>query len=143
MRFSADGNHLISCAADKTIILWETATGKMLHIFTGHEASVNAVRFSPDGQSFASASDDKTVRIWKLEKKYFVEPYFGKEIEEARLASPLFAPRKPDETKQAYASRELEANKFLNGLYDQYYVKYLRMITDFKLDEITNKEDKP
>jgi WD40 repeat protein len=135
VRFSTDGNHLISCAADKTIILWETATGKILHTFTGHEASVNSVRFSPDGQSFASASDDHTVRIWRLEKKYFVDPYFIKEIEEARLGSPLFAPRRPDETKQAYSLREEAANKYLNDLYDRYYAQYQRMITDIKLKE--------
>jgi WD40 repeat protein len=143
VRFSADGNHLISCGADKTIILWETATGRMLYTFTGHEASVNSVRFCPDGLSFASASDDITVRIWRLEKRYFVEPYFGKEIEESRLASPLFTPRRSDETKQAYALRELEANKYLNDLYDRYYIQYLRMIADIKLDEKTIKEDKP
>jgi WD40 repeat protein len=127
VRFSADGNCFLSCAADKTIILWETATGKILNTFTGHGGYVNAVRFSPDGKSFASASDDQTVRIWILGEKYFVNAYFEKEVEEARLASPLFAPRKPEESKQAYAGRELEAGKFLDGLYDQYYEKYLQL----------------
>jgi WD40 repeat protein len=127
VRFSPDGNCFLSCAADKTIILWETATGKILNTFTGHSAIVNEIRFSPDGQSFASASDDLTVRIWKLKKMYFVDAYFEKEISEARQASPLFAPRKPDESKQAYASREQEAKKFLDGLYDQFYEKYLQL----------------
>jgi WD40 repeat protein len=125
VRFSPDGNCFLSCSADKTIILWETATGNILNTFAGHDAYVNEVRFSPDGRSFASASDDQTVRIWNLEKKYFVDAYFEKEIDEARQASPLFAPRKPEESKQAYGSRELEAKKLLNGLYDQYYEKYL------------------
>jgi WD40 repeat protein len=142
VRFSADGSHFLSCGADKVVILWETATGKMLNTFTGHGATVNSVRFSTDGQSFTSASDDQTVRIWKLEKKYFVEPYFGKEIEESTQASPLFAPRKTDETKQAYAARELEARKYLDALYDQYYDKYLRMIRELKPEETINKQDK-
>lgn len=127
VRFSPDGKCFLSCSTDKTIILWETATGKMLNTFTGHGAYVNEVRFSPDGKSFASASDDQTVRIWKVEKKYFVDAYFDKEINEARQASPLFAPRKPGESKQDYAARELEAGKFLDGLYDQYYEKYLQL----------------
>ncbi len=127
VRFSADGRCFLSCAADKTIILWETATGKILNTFNGHGAYVNAIRFNPDGQSFASASDDQTVRIWLLEKKYFANAYFEKEIEEARQASPLFAPRKPEESKQDYASREVEAGKFLDSLYDVYYEKYLQL----------------
>jgi WD40 repeat protein len=127
VRFSPGGNCFLSCAADKTIILWETATGKILNTFTGHSAIVNEVRFSPDGHIFASASDDQTVRIWNLEKKYFVDAYFEREIDEARQASPLFAPRKPEESKQAYASREMEAKKFLDVLYDQYYEKYLQL----------------
>jgi WD40 repeat protein len=127
VRFCADGKCFLSSAADKTIILWETATGKMLNTFTGHDGYVNEVRFSPDGLSFASASDDQTVRIWNLEKKYFVDAYFEKEINEARQASPLFTPRKTGESKQAYASRELEAKRFLDGLYDQYYEKYLHL----------------
>jgi WD40 repeat protein len=127
VQFSVDGKCFLSCSADKTIILWETATGKILNSFTGHSGYVNAVRFSPDGHSFASASDDQTVRIWTLEKKYFVNAWFEKEVEEARQASPLFAPRKPDESKQAYTGRELEAAKFLDGLYDQYYEKYLQL----------------
>jgi WD40 repeat protein len=127
VRFSADGRCFLSGSADKTIILWETATGKMLNTFTGHDDYVNEVRFSPDCLSFASASDDRTIRIWELGKKYFAEAYFAKEIEEARQASALFAPRRPEETKQVYAARELEAKKLLEGLYDQYYEKYLQL----------------
>jgi len=127
VRFSADGRCFLSCAADKTVILWETATGKILNTFSGHGAYVNEVRFSPDGRSFASASDDQTVRIWNLEKKYFVQAYFEKEIDGDRKASPLFEPRKAEESKQVYAGRELEAKKFLEGLYDKYYEQYLQL----------------
>jgi len=143
VRFSADGNHLLSCGSDKTIVLWETATGKELHVFEGHEATVNAVRFSNDGQSFASASDDHTVRIWKLEKKYYVEPYFGNDLEKAMKGSPLFGPRKTDETKQAYASREQEAKGFLDKLYEKYYVEYLNMIKKIDLEKTSDKPEKP
>jgi len=139
VRFSPDGNHILSCGEDKSIILWETATGRMLYNFTGHEATVNRVRFSPDGLKFASASDDQTVRIWNLEKSYFVEPDFGKEIEESITDMPLFAPRRQDETRQAYAVREQEAKKYLRNLYEQYYVKYQHRIGQIKIEENTVK----
>jgi WD40 repeat protein len=135
VQFSPDGNHLLSCGADKTIILWETATGKKLYSFIDHTGIVNSVRFSNDGSSFASASDDHTVRFWPLEKKYFLsESYFGKEIEDAVSQSPLFTPRGATESRQDYNMREIEANKFLDGLYDQYYLKYIEMLKEFPIE---------
>jgi dipeptidyl aminopeptidase/acylaminoacyl peptidase len=135
VQFSPDGNHMISCGADKTIILWETATGKKLYSFIDHTGIVNSVRYSIDGGSFASASDDHTVRFWRLEKKYYLaESYFEKEIEETVSKSPLFAPRGADESRQDYSAREIEANKFLDGLYDQYYLEYLKMLKELPIE---------
>lgn len=124
VRFSADGNHMISCSADRTMILWETATGKKLHTFTGHTGMVNAVRFSNDNRFIASVSDDQSMRLWPLEKKYFVESYYGTEIDQAKAASALFNPRKSDETRPQYAEREKKAEIFLKALYEDYFTKY-------------------
>jgi len=137
VQFSPDGNHMISCSADKTIILWETATGKKLYSFIDHTGMVNAVRFNNDGRSFASASNDHTVRYWQLEKKYYLaESYCVKEIDETVSKSPLFAPRGTDESRQDYAAREIEANKLLNALYDQYYKEYIEMLNNLPLEEL-------
>jgi WD40 repeat protein len=140
VQFSPDGSHLISCGADKAIILWEVATGKKLYSFIDHTGMVNSVRYSNDGSYFASASDDQTVRLWKLEKKYFLaESYFEKGIEEAVSKSPLFAPRGADESRQDYAAREIEADKYLNSLYDQYYIEYIEMLKQIPIEGV-NKE---
>lgn len=136
VQFSPDGNHLISCGADKTILLWEAATGKKLYSFIDHTGMVNSVRFSNDGSSFASASDDHTVRLWPLEKKFYLaESYFEKEIEETASKSPLFAPRGSDESRQDYAAREIEANKFLDSLYDRYYLEYIEMLKQLPMEQ--------
>jgi WD40 repeat protein len=135
VQFSADGNHMISCGADKTIILWETATGKKLYSFIGHSGTVNSVRFSNDGSCFASASDDRTVRFWKLDKKYFLEEtYFEKEIDESASKSPLFAPRGSEESRQDFNTREVEAGKYLDSLYERYYDKYIEMLNKLPIE---------
>src|SRR5205085_2729951 len=63
--FSPDGSRLASIGDDKTIRLWDTASGQQLRELNGHTGQVNSVAFSPDGRQLASASwQDGTIRIW-------------------------------------------------------------------------------
>ncbi|KAL4983327.1 WD40-repeat-containing domain protein [Aspergillus falconensis] len=62
--FSPDGQVVVSASNDKTIRLWDTATGAVKQTLEGHGDSINAVAFSPDGQIVASASNGKTIRLW-------------------------------------------------------------------------------
>ncbi|KAB2568610.1 Vegetative incompatibility protein HET-E-1, partial [Lasiodiplodia theobromae] len=63
--FSPDGSLVASASDDKTVRLWEAATGSQRAVLEGHSDSVRSVVFSPDGSLVASASDDKTVRLWE------------------------------------------------------------------------------
>ncbi|MHC4155436.1 MAG: protein kinase domain-containing protein, partial [Planctomycetota bacterium] len=61
---SPDGKRIVSAGRDKTIKLWDAATGAELMTLRGHEGHVSSVSFSPDGERIVSCSEDKSVRVW-------------------------------------------------------------------------------
>src|SRR5579863_4579034 len=65
--WSPDGRMILSGSRDRTLILWDAATGERIRTFEGHDGGVTAVAFSPDGKSALSGSQDKTVILWEIE----------------------------------------------------------------------------
>src|SRR5205807_1165088 len=61
---SSTFEQLASGSDDRTIKLWDPATGSALQTLTGHTDWVRAVAYSPDGKQLASASDDHTIKLW-------------------------------------------------------------------------------
>jgi len=58
------GPLLVAVAAGRTASLWEAATGRPVHTFSGHRGTVTAVTFSPSGALLATTGSDATVRLW-------------------------------------------------------------------------------
>jgi guanine nucleotide-binding protein subunit beta-2-like 1 protein len=49
---------------DKTLRLWDIASGKTTRRFVGHTNDVLSVAFSPDNRQIVSCSRDKTIKLW-------------------------------------------------------------------------------
>lgn len=64
--FSPDGQMLASASYDRTVWLWDLASGRVIWQLKGHMSRVNCVAFSPNGRLLASGSHDHTVRLWEV-----------------------------------------------------------------------------
>ncbi|KAK3934300.1 putative vegetative incompatibility protein [Diplogelasinospora grovesii] len=62
--WSHDATRLASASGDKTVKIWDPATGQCVSTLEGHSGWVNSVAWSHDATRLASASGDKTVKIW-------------------------------------------------------------------------------
>ncbi|MGH8909923.1 MAG: WD40 repeat domain-containing protein [Egibacteraceae bacterium] len=63
--FSPDGTRIASASYDRTVRLWQAATGKPIgQPLTGHTYIVSRLGFSPYGETIVSASYDHTMRLW-------------------------------------------------------------------------------
>ena len=61
---TANGEWVVSCSNDRTVRVWDRATGKCLSVLEGHSNSVLAIAITSDGKWIVSGSDDRTVRVW-------------------------------------------------------------------------------
>lgn len=68
---SHDRQLIISCSSDKTIKIWNLATGKLVHTFAGHKNSINVVAISHDDRYIVSGSYEE-VKVWNLQSQQFV-----------------------------------------------------------------------
>ncbi|BBN14188.1 pleiotropic regulator 1 [Marchantia polymorpha subsp. ruderalis] len=64
-------------SADRTIKIWETATGKLKLTLTGHIEQIRGLAVSPRHPYLFSAGDDKQVKCWDLEYNKVIRSYHG------------------------------------------------------------------
>ncbi|AFY35308.1 serine/threonine-protein kinase [Calothrix sp. PCC 7507] len=62
---SPDGQ-IIASNSDRTIKLWNLATGESISTLNGHSQKVNVVDITPDGRTLVSGSDDNTIKVWNI-----------------------------------------------------------------------------
>ena len=61
---SSDGAYALSASWDKTLRLWELATGTTTRRFVGHTNDVLSVSFSADNRQIVSGARDKSIKLW-------------------------------------------------------------------------------
>jgi len=68
LEFSPDGNLLASASFDKSVVLWEVATGRLQQRLQSPSGYPRVVKFSHHGQWLAVGCNDKTIQLWKAGK---------------------------------------------------------------------------
>ncbi|MCI0751715.1 MAG: WD40 repeat domain-containing protein [Flammeovirgaceae bacterium] len=65
LRYSADGNYLLSGSRDARLKLWDVnAMYLQVEEIVAHMYAINHIEFSPDGSYFATCSLDKSIKVW-------------------------------------------------------------------------------
>ena len=71
LRWTADGDDLVTCSPDSTLRLWDAATGAQTKTMKGHAGFVNACDVSRRAGDVlvVSGSDDRTWKLWDTRVK--------------------------------------------------------------------------
>jgi len=84
--FAPDGKTVATGGWDRTICLWDAATGKELRQLQGHRTSVYGVAWSPDGTTLASGGEDKVIRLWDVAAAKVLRTLQGHDAGVVRMA---------------------------------------------------------
>ncbi len=66
VRFSPDGRLLATVSDDRSVRLWDVASGAA-RVLTGHADEVWGLAFSPDGTLLATSAKDGVLRVWRTD----------------------------------------------------------------------------
>lgn len=69
LKYSNDGRKLASTSKDKTVVIYDTTTYKVLHQLDDHDSGVTHLAWSPDDTKIITccAQQENSARIWDVE----------------------------------------------------------------------------
>jgi WD40 repeat protein len=73
--FSGDGKQAFSGSSDGTAILWDIASGAILHRFGDHSGPIAEVDMTSDGHLGIAGSADGTSTLWDLQTGELIRRY--------------------------------------------------------------------
>ena len=79
VRFTLDGQQLLSGSWDGSIRRWDISTGEEVSRYEIPETGVNMIDVLPNGAQFVSASGDGVIRLWDIESGEVLREYLGHE----------------------------------------------------------------
>ncbi len=75
--WSPDGRRVASVSSDRTMQVWDAASGKPGFVHHNPAGSLNTVAWSPDGRYLAAGGNDKVVQVWDAITRKTVCVYMG------------------------------------------------------------------
>ena len=66
LAFTPDSKYVLTASRDKSVKLWELATGREIRTYFGHGHTVNDLVVNREGTQFITSSADNTAKIWDI-----------------------------------------------------------------------------
>src|SRR4029078_2616631 len=64
IKWSPDGRQILSGNTDGTALVWDVASGAVIHTLVDTPSSIKWLSWSPDGRQALAGSDDGSARLW-------------------------------------------------------------------------------
>jgi WD40 repeat protein len=68
VEWSADQRFILSASHDRTVRIWEVATGQCVRVLAGHTHAVVNAAWCPDQRHVVSCDERACLRVWDLEE---------------------------------------------------------------------------